>query len=66
MDKLLGSCEYEGLPNVDVNPYNKNPSVRVATVKVLTKPRKELFLFPLYEDTGQTEILTNLSALIRS
>ncbi|XP_061188575.1 uncharacterized protein LOC133196731 [Saccostrea echinata] len=54
MDKLLGSCEDEGLDNVDANPYNEkvHRSIRVAKLKVLTKPEKELFFFPLYEDTG--------------
>ncbi|XP_062611139.1 uncharacterized protein LOC134272984 [Saccostrea cucullata] len=54
MDKLLGLCEDEGLDNVDANPYNEkiHRSVRVAKLKVLTKPEKELYLFPLYEDTG--------------
>ena len=54
MDKLMESCEHENADNVDANPYNKRvpQRVRVARVKVLTKPDKHLFLFPLYEDTG--------------
>nr|XP_022344209.1 uncharacterized protein LOC111137177 isoform X2 [Crassostrea virginica] len=54
MDKLMESCEHENADNVDANPYNKRvpQRVRVARVKVITKPDKHLFLFPLYEDTG--------------
>lgn len=54
MDRLFESCEYEGADSVDANPYNKrvHQRVRVARLTILTKPEKELFLFPQYEDTG--------------
>lgn len=54
MDRLFESCEYEGEDSVDANPYNKrvHRRVRVARLTILTKPEKELFLFPQYEDTG--------------
>lgn len=54
MDRLFESCEYEGEDSVDANPYNKrvHRRVRVARLSILTKPEKELFLFPQYEDTG--------------